>query len=241
MARKIKERNPFIESKAVKTRSKTAKKYGQKLANVKKGESLSDAWTRLAKQADQRLVRLEKLQNEIGFESVTQYAYARAMRDLKARGKKNRFNTKKPKDANRLKADINAMLTFLNSPTSTKKGIVSVYKKRAETINQKYGTSFTWQELADYYTSGNNKKLDAKYGSEIALVLIGIEQKKVDVDDIKGNAQVHIKSGNGNTNQLIYDRIASQQFTLKELKKARMQLNKSKKGKRKNSNKSKNR
>lgn len=136
----------------------TSDKYSQK-----SGESIEAYYKRLAKQADQRLVRLEKLAQEEGFSAVTKYAYARAQKDIKQWGG-NRFNQNQPKNKQQLKAKIKDIKTFLQSQTSTKSGILKTYKQRAKTINDKYGTSFTWQELATYFESGLADKEDKSLG-----------------------------------------------------------------------------
>ena len=159
----------------------------------KPGESLEKYYRRLAKTADQRLVRLEKYSDEEWFKTAKQWAYARAMKDIKKwqkpgekAPKKMRFNTAPPKDPEDLLAKINDMKTFISAPTSTKSGITDVYKKRADTINKKFGTKFTWQQLAKYYSSGQAEVWDAKFGSKTALRTIAALQKnkKKLVDDI---------------------------------------------------------
>ena len=54
--------------------------------DYKPGESDLQYYKRLAKVADQRLVRLEQLSKQEGFEKVTRFAYERAMRDLELYG-----------------------------------------------------------------------------------------------------------------------------------------------------------
>ena len=150
----------------------------------KPGESLEKYYHRLAKTADQRLVRLESYEHDKYFKPATQWAYSRAQHDLqkwtgKGPGaKKLRFNTAAPKGDEQLISKINDIKQFLSSPTSTKKGIVDVYKKRADTINEKYGTSFDWKSLAKYYDSGLAELWDSKFGSKTALRTIGQIQKK---------------------------------------------------------------
>lgn len=160
--------------------------------DYKPGETDLQYYKRLAKVADQRLVRLEELAGmregkpgKPGFEKVTSYAYDRAMRDLEIYGGGKRFNTKPPlnKDGtvdNRLLSEKLAdMRAFLSAPTSTKQGITDVYQRRADTINKKFDTNFTWADLADYYRSGDaNLKLKNKVvNSDIMLRAVGLIQK----------------------------------------------------------------
>lgn len=150
----------------------------------KPGESLEKYYHRLAKAADQRLVRLESYEHDKYFKPATQWAYSRAQHDIqkwtgKGPGSKHlRFNTAAPKGEEKLISKINDIKSFLSSPTSTKKGIMDVYKQRADTINKKYGTKFTWQSLAKFYDSGQAELWDSKFGSKTALRTIGVIQRK---------------------------------------------------------------
>lgn len=152
----------------------------------KPGESLEKYYHRLAKTADQRLVRLESYEHDKYFKPATQWAYSRAQHDLQRwtgqgpGAKKLRFNTAAPKDPEKLISKINDIKTFLASPTSTKQGIIDVYKKRADTLNRKFGTQFTWKSLAKFYDSGQADLWDSKFGSKTALYTIAEIQKMSD-------------------------------------------------------------
>lgn len=165
--------------------------YGAKASSFsydqKPGESLEHYATRLAKQADQRMVRLEKLTKDKLFKSADKYAYARAAKDIKswggtAEGKQPRWNRAMPSKAESLRAKIADMKNFLMSPTSTKKGIVDVYQKRADTLNKKLGTDFTWEELANYFESGIADKADKNYGGS-STALIAFYNLKVSAEE----------------------------------------------------------
>ena len=129
--------------------------------------SLEAEYRKLAKRADQRLVRLEAAAAKPGYESVTQYAYKKAMRDIRAWSGENasRFNTKPPKNTNQLKAKIADIKRYLASASSTigatkeTRGIKQIYQERANTINEKYDTTFNWQDLAKLFESGLWEKL----------------------------------------------------------------------------------
>lgn len=149
----------------------------------KPDETMVQYYRRLAKTADQRMVRLEKASQEPYFKVATEWAYAKATRDILKwippgdnKSTKLRFNTKPPEGED-LIAKINDIKSFLSSPTSSKQGIINVYKKRADTVNKKYGTNFTWKQLAKYYDSGQAELWDAKFGSKTALLTIASLQK----------------------------------------------------------------
>ena len=136
-------------------------------------------YRKLAKRADQQMVRLERLASsgKPHFKGVLQYAYAGAQRDIRANtgasGSQLRFNKALPKNANDLRKRMADVKKFLGSSTNTKTKITTLYKKRAETTNQKYDADFSWEELARYYESEESKKLDAQYGSKTLIRALG--------------------------------------------------------------------
>lgn len=163
------------------------------------GESKLQYYRRLAKAADQRMVRLEQLSTQKGFSGVTKYAYRKAVYDINIYRQDDdalpRWNTKPPEVNQLLNEKIQSMIRFLQSPTSTKKGIVDTYKRRADTINKNYGTNMTWQELADYFQKGIADKLTQEFGSKTALVAIGrIQRAKRDlIKGVKDNKSVKME------------------------------------------------
>lgn len=178
---------------------KAAKRYN---TDRREGESMQAYYRRLAKAADQRMVRLEELAKQKEFKNVKRYAYATALEDIKSFGgggqgktKNKRWNTKPPEDERKLYEKIKAMKYFLESPTSTKAGIVEVYQKKAKTLNENYGTNFTWQDLADYYGKGQADIANREAGgSGTALLAIGViqdTQKKL-VSNIKNNMNIKV-------------------------------------------------
>ena len=149
--------------------------------NKEPGESDKAYYIRLAKQADQRLVRLEKLSKQKGFEAVTSYSYATAMNDLKNFGQK-RFNAKVPDPSTEegaflFREKLAAVKEFLKAPSSTKQGIKSVYQTKVDTMNARYGTDFSWQDMADFFNTGYAQKLfNELKASKTVMKAIGIIQ-----------------------------------------------------------------
>lgn len=210
---------------------KEAKKYNQTA-------QYADAYARykqLAKQADQRLVRLEALSHEKHFKGVLEYSYKRAIRDIQSWGGKNRFNVAPPKferdgsniySITQLEAKIHDIETFLNKPTSAKKSIISMYKKRADTINAKYakeyGITFTWEELANYYEMESNRKIDSQYGSKTIMRVLALMKKEKlkekDIDNIK-DANEKIERDSSNAVTKATDALYAQGLTFDDLTK----------------------
>ena len=170
-----------------KDRAKIADKYGMKVRERRSGESELQYYRSLAKQADQRLRRLEDYANQKGFENVTKWAYADAMSDIHEKNPMaNRFdqlsmifkNEKGELDINSLRGATNRVKAFLESPSSTKRGIQKVYLKRANTVNEKYGTHFSWEEIGQYFDRSVFEKYDKQLKeSGIAIRVMGIMKK----------------------------------------------------------------
>lgn len=150
-------------------------------------KQLEAVYRTLAKSADQRLVRLEALQHEQGFKTATQWAYKKAMNDIRIYdgAMAKRFNTAPPRTNQELLAKVTDIQQFLKSASSTKRGIITVYKKKADTVNKRYGTNFTWEQLANFYMSGEFEKLEKFGGSKTVMRAIGIIQRYKKADDIK--------------------------------------------------------
>ena len=147
-----------------------------------KAELLAD-YKAIAKKADRRLRNLEKAaEARPYYQTATEWAYARAVKDIESRFGEGvtRFDRKLPAKASRLQitAAIADVETFLASPTSTITGIKNVYEKRTKTINEKYGTDYKWEDLADLLSSGQYDKLANTYGSQTVWKTIGEMQKK---------------------------------------------------------------
>ena len=178
-------------------------------------------YRQLAKRADQRLVRLEKLAQEEHFKGVKQFAYARAQRDIKAWSGENarRFNTAPPTNIQSLKAKIADIQNFLESKTSTKQDIVSYYEERNKTIQERYGITEDWQTMARYYRRGINKRFDAKYGSKTALKAIGMIQQNIKKvkEDIKKKKHVDLMLDDDVLNDAVEDMLQHHRKALKEI------------------------
>lgn len=185
-------------------------KYDELLAEYKK----------LAKQADQRLVRLEKYSEQEHYKGVLNYSYARAMRDIASWSGPDatRFNTKPPASYQSLQAKVADIKEFLESATSTKQGITTMYKDRAKTTNKRFGTDFTWQDLANFYEGELSKKLDSEYGSKTLIKALGVIKR---IGDDKSKIQAAIESNKKLSNDMVVDEIAkrllSQGYTAQDL------------------------
>ena len=175
-------------------------------------------YKKLAKMADQRLAKLEEisLQDRSHYENILKFAYANAMEEIRhIRGQEySRFGQALPKKKGsneinefELHRRIEAVKRFLESPTSTVSGIKKVYQQRAKTINERYDTNFSWQDIANYYESARAENADQKYGSETEVRALGaIRRIADDPDKIQHAIDGHLKlTDNTIVNQVAID------------------------------------
>lgn len=197
-------------------------------------QELVKEYRKLAKRADQRLVRLEKLSEKEGYENVLKYAYAKAEQDILMYGKpKNRprFNTAPPQNTNSLQGKINDIKRFLDYPSSTKKGIESIYQARADTVNRNMGlraydessgkwvndtNAFTWEDLANFFNSKSWDKLGQAFGSKTVMMIIG--QIKMNYKDISEaiRANKSIKIGDDKVSAQVENMIRNNEIDLSD-------------------------
>lgn len=176
--------------------AKGVKKWSPPNLDYKEGESDTDYFKRLAKMADQRLVRLEEAEGMRGKSASSKYAgayrfaYNRAL-EMMDEGQ-IRFNQNIPKPGTfEWRERVNEIQRFLKSPTSTKSGI-NMIQQATKTINDKYGTNFKWTEFASFIESGDFDKLKETYGSDVILKAMGKIQAAQ--DKIKKGLDEHAAS-----------------------------------------------
>ena len=189
---------------------------------------LEKEYHRLAKRADQRLVRLEGYRHDKGYESITSYAYATAQKAIKewSGDKATRFNTKAPKSKKDLIAKISDINRFLQAPTSTKKGTIDLYKSRAETTNKhffgndrsKYLTWQEWQNFWDITGADMVDKIPYAQAAAGAGIMKKHKIKTKDPDDIKRTADKLVRTDKIDVvEQSIIESLAENGLTLDKL------------------------
>lgn len=194
-----------------------------KVYDVRAGADLMTEYRRLAKVADQRLVRIEAAKHDKGYGAIEKYAYANAMRSIHSFSGESakRFNTKPPENPQALQRKINDILVFLNSPTSTKSGVKKVYEKRAKAFNETFRdpdtgepANFTWQELEALFNSRLWHKLDGLPYRTAFYALANLSRKKgkekdAIIKELKKNGKsANVKLSDEDTNDAIVKAIA---------------------------------
>lgn len=134
--------------------------------------SLEKEYRKLAKRADQRLVRIEGYRHQSKMKGIETFAYAGAMKRIRrwsGEGAK-RFNTAPPESDKDLLRKIADIKVFLDAPTSTKQGIIAMYKEHAAQMNKNaklFGegktANFTWQEYANIFDVIDTEEKDSKF------------------------------------------------------------------------------
>lgn len=171
-----------------------AKLTSQDLVNNARSLSPEERYRKLAKAADQRLVRLEAAARQRNFRTATKWAYAKAARDIRGWGgdqERPRFNKSlKGLTDRQIEERIAEVEEFLLSKTSTKQGIIEIYKKKADTLNKggKDGQykdedgfsriNITWEQLAELAQQGAFDKNDSSIpGSDTVILTLARYQK----------------------------------------------------------------
>lgn len=125
-------------------------------------------YKRLADRADKRLLRLERLAvtESDTYGNVLAYAYKVAQKQTKYWSgdlEKPRYARDTPTSDKELKKKIKDIQKFLEMPTSTKTGIIKVYKDKADALNKKFETNFTWEDWARFGIRGYWDRQDGKF------------------------------------------------------------------------------
>lgn len=176
----------MADKKIVIRQQEIASEYNMKVYKMPELTEKSDMikyLNKINKTADASLRKLEVYRHDKGYKDIDKYAYAKAMRNIKAIGGNKRFSIKVDESISKqeIQKRINYTLEFLNSPSRTKTGINRIYKKRAETLNSKYGTNYKWQQLTQLFESGVFDALIEKFASESTFRSIGKFQKNKEV------------------------------------------------------------
>ena len=149
---------------------------------MKPRSELEAEYKKLARRADARLRQIEASSRKPEFRAIKKYAYNTALEDIRRHyGGGRRFGTGKsamPKTDRKLQAKINALNKFLESPSSTERGVRNIYKARAEFFNEEYGTKFTWKSMANLFENDRFGKLqEIIQGSDEVLNIVGVVQR----------------------------------------------------------------
>lgn len=181
-------------------------------------------YKQLAKAADRRLRNLEKAVKREGFESITKFAYAKAMKDIEHRFGEGKVRFDKILPASYSKMQIQAAIadveSFMKSPSSTISGVKNIYAKRANTLSKKLGQKYTWNEIAVLFENNTFDRLVSKMSSDQVFKQISSRLKKKEklVKEIdESNKKIIHTGANENLQDVINDMLNESTLSVKDL------------------------
>lgn len=150
----------------------------------------------LARKADDRLRALEKASKKKEFKNVLNYAYKSAIRAIRSwsGGKgKNRFKKTAPKRIDQLRSKIRDIEEFLAKPSSLTTEIKRIYKSRADKLNKRFGTNFSWEDLGDFFESPEYQRGAEDFGYSTYIKSVGVLQDNEEelVKALKNNERIN--------------------------------------------------
>lgn len=190
----------------------------------KEWEATAKLERKLAKRANQRLVRIERYSERPGYSNIKKFAYAKAeeyIRDLsgKKTGKarfieKIKLDTSIKGDADEVyrknvykhRMNIRAMEEFLRSESSTigksrsgpkTKGIKAIYDKRAETITNNFLAQYGYSMSADDLKRFFDSKKQAKLESLVGsnqMFIVATVIKKENIGGSRKELEEYVKT-----------------------------------------------
>lgn len=146
----------------------------------KSDDDLVKEYRKLAKRADQRLVRLEGQRHHKKYKNILEFAYKTAIKDIRSwSGKKaKRFNTEPPKQVEDLVAKIADIKKFLNSPTSR----VNWLNRITSSLNKTFFGNdkkqyLTWEEYANFFDKNDADNTDSRFEYNMLIKSGGLMKK----------------------------------------------------------------
>lgn len=143
-------------------------------------DDLVKEYRKLAKRADQRLVRLEGQRHHKKYKNILEFSYKTAIKDIRSwSGKKaKRFNTEPPKHAEDLIAKIADIKKFLNSPTSR----VNWLNRITSSLNKTFFGNdkkqyLTWEEYANFFDKNDADNTDSRFEYNMLIKSGGLMKK----------------------------------------------------------------
>lgn len=157
------------------------------MADVLSYDNLLKEFKKMAKRADQRLVRIEQAgKTNVG-------AYRGAMRRISQFSPGGtRFNIKPPKDVRQLRSRINAVKEFLSTQTSTAKGRKALASQVRAKIKDKYGLDLKSDEEVEALFEGELwSQLNQRFGGSdtVIMILATVQQSDENVKEAILNAR----------------------------------------------------
>ena len=188
-------------------------------------DALLKQYRLLVERANKRLLRLER-SGQTGSPAYRSVVHSGAKASASSSGAKVRFTKSNPKNERTLRARMNAVQSFLEAPTSTRKGYEELRKsygpKVSKTFRKKYGLDLTGDQIDALFDSHLWERLEQDYGSQTAVKIISSIQKgKGDVGRTMksiGAKRLHLSEGQKeDVKEIIGEWVDADQKTLEEI------------------------
>ena len=188
-------------------------------------DALLKQYRLLVERANKRLLRLERAK-QTGSPAYRAVVHSGAKASARAAGTKIRFTKSNPKNERVLRARMNAVQSFLEAPTSTRKGYSALKKeygpKVSATFRSRYHLDLTGEQIDALFDSHLWDRLAGDYGSETAIKIIASIQKgQGDVGKTMksiGAKRLHLSEGQkDDVKEIIGEWVDADQKTLDEI------------------------
>lgn len=182
-------------------------------------EELKQAIRSMAKTGNQRLRNLEKggYTNLNGYRKVLSNSEKMSIFDYTKRGEIKFSTAISKKSYNQLQQEFSELQKFLTAKTSTITGIKNKYEKAKNTLNEKYNTDLSTQQIGELFESNIIQNTSNRFGSDKVLSIISrYNISNLDTDDIINLFETSTKD-NQSFNDLI-NRFNSQKDKIESLR-----------------------
>ena len=182
-------------------------------------EELQQAIRSMAKTGNQRLRNLEKggYTNLNAYRKVLRNSEKMSIFDYTKKGEIKFSTAISKKSYNQLEQEFSELQKFLTAKTSTITGIKNKYEKARNTLNEKYNTDLTTQQIGELFESNIIQNTSNRFGSDKVLSIISrYNISNLDSDDIIDLFETSTKD-NQSFNDLI-NRFNSQKDKIESLR-----------------------
>lgn len=143
------------------------------MANKSKTQYRQDLEKRvlpMMRKANGMLLQLEQMAKNPEYEGIEQFAYRQAMQSIKELRGEGFRRFAMPKNIHKLEKLERELDKFMSAPTASKKGIEALYEKNARTLNEKFGSSFSWQRMGAFLQAAEFEDMKDTFDSATAMI-----------------------------------------------------------------------
>lgn len=124
----------------------------------------------MMQQANMMLLNLETMAKKEEYEGIEQFAYRQAMQSIKELRGEGFKRFALPKNIHQLEKLERELEAFMSRPTASKKGIEALYERNAATLNEKFGSKFSWQKMGSFLQAAEFEDMKDTFDSATAMI-----------------------------------------------------------------------